>query len=91
MEIRDVTERTVQQTISSAETSDQLARLANQLSEAVSRLRTCDIPGGGSPPGSSLPPYSSTIRPALLLSVLAPIPLTAVSDSTDAKAPFSSR
>lgn len=40
VEIRDVTERTVEQTAQSADTSDQLARLAHQLTEAVSRLRT---------------------------------------------------
>lgn len=40
VEIRDVTERTVEQTAQSADTSDQLAKLAHQLTEAVSRLRT---------------------------------------------------
>ena len=40
VEIRDVTERTVEQTAHSADTSDQLARLAHQLTEAVSKLRT---------------------------------------------------
>jgi methyl-accepting chemotaxis protein len=40
VQIRDVTERTVEQTLLSASTSEQLATLAHQLSDSVSRLRT---------------------------------------------------
>lgn len=40
VQIRDVTERTVEQTLLSASTSEQLASLAHQLSDSVSRLRT---------------------------------------------------
>ncbi|KPY09149.1 Methyl-accepting chemotaxis protein [Pseudomonas syringae pv. philadelphi] len=37
--IRDVTERTVIQTVDSASTSDQLATLAGELSSAIGQLR----------------------------------------------------
>lgn len=40
IQIRDVTEQTVGQTVQSAATSEQLAALAHQLSSAVSRLKT---------------------------------------------------
>lgn len=40
VQIRDVTERTVEQTLLSASTSEQLATLAHQLSDSVSRLKT---------------------------------------------------
>lgn len=40
VQIRDVTERTVEQTLLSASTSERLATLAHQLSDSVSRLKT---------------------------------------------------
>lgn len=40
IQIRDVTEQTVMQTVQSAATSEQLATLAHQLTEAVGRLKT---------------------------------------------------
>ena len=40
VEIRDVTERTVDQTMQSAATSDQLAKLAHQLKLSVSKLKS---------------------------------------------------
>ncbi|MGH1449404.1 MAG: methyl-accepting chemotaxis protein [Pseudomonadaceae bacterium] len=40
VQIRDVTERTVEQTLLSASTSERLATLAHQLSASVSRLKT---------------------------------------------------
>jgi methyl-accepting chemotaxis protein len=40
VQIRDVTERTVEQTLLSASTSERLATLAHKLSDSVSQLRT---------------------------------------------------
>ena len=40
VQIRDVTEQTVGQTLQSASTSEQLAKLAQQLTSSVSKLKT---------------------------------------------------